>query len=314
MLRYQMYTLKLLIVLFLLICVFIAPLQAAPKPLLPNIDLEFVIAGLAHTEVELKSGTGNLKYFAADNFNKKLQRANTKRKTTHSEHLIIDEELIEDGTVSELWFAFDEEGHSYFKYFLDDDRIAHVLFDGRIHLFPGKPHAFGYGTPEDHIYDPRNWGIAHKGLRWSDYLLQQEAVHIIGSEAVDGIACYIVEAPYPGGYYDTMKLWIAPKGGFRLIQVIGESNDRKLSVKIDWQQYQLQTGVVWFPKDTELLAWEEGEVFKNEIKVTNFQPNIDVSAYFDLQISPETEIYHMDLRKLIPFKEIGWRTLEPTSK
>ena len=52
---------------FLLVCSFIPSLLATPKPLLPPIDLDFIIAGLAHTETQLKLEQ-DISDIAADNF------------------------------------------------------------------------------------------------------------------------------------------------------------------------------------------------------------------------------------------------------
>lgn len=298
--------------LLLIICGFISSLRAAPQPLLPTIDLEFIIAGLAHTEAQLNSGTCRLKHFAADHFNTKkivdkekepgIKKPQTKRK------------VAEIHTVVDVWLAFSGE-HNYFKYSYSDSIIQYALFDGRINLYPGKPPAFSAKkSPTYNTYDPRNWGIWFKGHRLSNYLQQQNGGRVIGSETLNGIACYIVETLYPVGPYDTTKFWIAPEGGFRLLQAVQEANDHKLSLTIEWQQYQFDTGIVWFPKHGVLLSSGKDKLLRNEVEITDFQPNIDVSSFFDLQISPETEVFHLDLEEFTTFEEIGWKQLGPTSK
>ena len=304
-----------LVILIFFLSNFIPSLLATPKPLLPPIDLEFVIAGLAHTETQLESGKGYFRHFPGINFSEMNWFAN-EEKGTHDSFL-LHRKLMEYRAVIEIWFAFSGE-HTHFKMVAADGTTEHIFFDGRITLYSEDAYAdnsFEHGHPFGHIETPRNWGIWFKGQKWSDYLRQQKEVRITGSEAVDGIACYVLEMPYPLGGYHTLRFWIAPQGGFRLIQTVREGNSHKLSVKIDWQQYQLKTGVVWFPKQAVSLFYEDKKrPSRNEIEITDFQPNIDVSADLEFPISPETEVYDMGLRKMTTFKEIGWRPLESAAK
>ena len=296
----------------LFICGFTSPLLAASKPLLPPIDLEFIIAGLSHTERQLISGTGHFKLFGVDYFSEK-ERIVDEKKETDTQNPQIDQRLIELNAVIERQFVFNKE-HSYFKDIFADGTVAHVFLDGKIILYPGSPIAFNYGNLYEDVDDPRNWGIWFRGQKWSDYLWGQTEVRVIGSEAVDGIACYILEMPFPHAGYDVLQVWVAPKGGFRVVQTVRKSNNRELALKLEWQRYQLQTGVVWFPKHAVLLYRDEEGPLRNEVEITDFQPNIDVSSVFDLQILPETKVFHIELSQFTTFKEIGWRQPEPVSK
>ena len=239
----------LLVMFIFFISNFIPSLPATPKPLLPPIDLEFVIAGLAHTETQLESGKGYFRHFPGINFSEMNWFVN-ENKGTHTKPFLLHRELTEYRAVIEMWFAFSRE-HTHFKIVAADGTKQHVFFDGKITLYSKNtdaPHAFKYGHPFDHIETPRNWGIWFKGQKWSDYLREQKEVRITGSEAVDGIACYVLEIPYPLAGYHTLRFWVAPQGGFRLIQTVREGNSQKLAVKIDWQQYQLKTGVALVSK------------------------------------------------------------------
>ena len=303
----------------LLVCSFIPSLLATPKPLLPPIDLDFIIAGLAHTETQLKSGTGYFRHFSADNFDEQnsfdeITSVVNEEKGTYMEPSLLNRKLRKYRSVWGMWFAFSGE-HTHFKGIADDRTPAHIFFDGKIILYTGEVNAFRHGNPFDDIHTPRNWGIWFKGEKWSDYLRQQKEVRIIGSEAVDGIACYVLEMPYPLAGYHTLKFWIAPQSGFRLIQTMRKGNDRELSVKIGWQQYPLETGVVWFPKHAVSLFYRDKKrPSRNEIEITDFQPNVDVSSDFALQISPGTEVFDINLEKYTTFKEIGWKPLESAAK
>ena len=49
---------------------------------------------------------------------------------------------------------------------------------------------------------------------------------------------------------------------------------------------------------------------KLEVEVMEFQPNVDVTSLFDLQIPPDAKVWNVDLRRWFTFKELGWRGIE----
>ncbi len=278
-------------------------------PLLPPVDIEFIIAGLAHTESSLKSGTGQLKFSMANYFRKSggdkeitIEKNRRKQKRTIS-------------SVEEFKkFAFSGT-HSYFK----KDNTEFVS-DGNVQLVI-SPHGSITMYSEDVFppewLDPRDWGLRYKRQRLGDYLRQQKEVRFIGSEKVDGIPCYVIQMPDSRTEDAIVKFWIAPERGFRLVQILYKTNTRTDMTRIEWQEYHLEEGqVAFFPKRgvTIFTSEMEDEPSRNEVEITDFKPNVDVSPFFDLQIPPETEITNPSLNKPITFKEIGWKKLGESPK
>jgi len=294
------------------ICGFLSQSFAEPPLLLPPIGTELIIAGLEHSEALLKSGKGHFKLYSAAYFEKKKEIVDEKKEKdlkTGSDRVIQRTRLVE-----ELQFAFSRE-HSYFKY-LDGE----VISDGKIQLIIASPDQISMvsGNPFPPFpLDPRDWGLWYNRQKLSDYLRQQKKVRVIGSEKVDGIPCYILETPDPKVQEATVKFWVAPEGGFRLIQSLHETKTRKNTVKIEWQRYQTGEGNdIWFPKHGIALLTKEGEKTpsRNEVEITDFQPNIDVSYLFVLQISLDAKIMNTEIGKFTTFKEISWQKLETSTK
>ena len=295
------------------ICSFLPP-SLANQPLLPPIDAELIITGLKHSESLLKSGTGRFKFYGSAYFAEKKK------------NLKIDEGKINKGTdggiqsktvlIEELLFAFSGE-HSYFKFL--GMGSGEIIFDGKIQLT--IPHSkqilmrYGYFNPSD----PRGWGPWYKKQKLSDYLGQQEKIRVVGGENLDGIPCYIVETQDPKLQDAVVKFWIAPRNGFRCVQTLYETGTRRQLRKIEWQGYQLkgqENEFVWFPKHGISLSMKRSnpkepwsKPFRNEAVITDFQPNIDVSHFFHLQIPPETKIFNVELKQSTTFKEIGWQEI-----
>jgi len=309
----------------LLFIAFGSLLQSCAKPeSAPSIDVESIIAGLAQTESLLQSGKGHFKLYGDSYFRHGV------------------EQLVEGvHTTKELGFAFSGK-HSYFKYerLPEERQLPSVagfkpelpphevslesISDGKIQLkivllgdnaspyITMHPEPYNTSTSKE----PRNWGLWNRGQRMSAYLRELEGVRVMGSERINGIHCYILEASPPQTQGVTEKFWIASEGGFRLVQRLIETRGDKRLIKIEWEHYQLGEANVWFPKHGVSLSTTVGEKtpFRNEMEINDFQPNIDVSSLFDLQISPETQVFNADTRKHITFQEIGWQPLEKTSK
>ena len=292
------------LILFFLVWASPPQLFAESKPPLPLIDLEAIIAGLAHTEPLLKSGRGKLKLYTASYFN---QSRSDKEITVKQ---------VEKGrsrtfsSVEELEFAFSKT----YSYFNNDG--SKFIADGNIQLVI-SPHGsismyFRVAYPPEGL-DPRDWGLWYRRQRLSDYLRQQKGVQLIGNEKIDGIPCYVIQTPEKSAGDPIVKFWITPENGFRLVQIHHQTQTRKSLIKFEWQAYQLdgkQRG--WFPKRAVSISTSETEAepVQNEMEIIDFKPNTDVSELFDLQIPPETEISSPGFGQSITFEEIGWKQFE----
>ena len=277
---------------------------AESKPSLPPINLNFIIAGLAHTESLLKSGKGKLKLYMASYFRQsRPDREITVKKPTKGHSRTI-------SSVEELEFAF-SKAHSHFNKdgfkFIADGNIQLVISPhGSISMYPRVAY-----PPEG--LDPRDWGLWYRRQRLSNYLRQQKSARLISNEKVDSIPCYVIQTPEKSTEDAIIKFWVTPEDGFRLIQIQHQTQTRKSLIKFEWQAYQLDGKQhAWFPKRAVSISTSETEVepVQNEIEIIDFKPNTDVSALFDLQIPPETEILNPQLNRPVTFKEIGWKKFE----
>ena len=162
--------------------------------------------------------------------------------------------------------------------------------------------------------DPRDWGLWYRRQRLIDnYLRQQKSARLIGNEKVDGIPCYVIQTPEKSTEDAIIKFWVTPEDGFRLVQIHHQTQIQKALIKFEWQAYQLDGKQrVWFLKRAVSISTSETEVepIQNEMEITDFKPNTDVSDLFDLQIPPETEISSPGFSQSITFEEIGWKQFE----
>ena len=291
-------------ILFFLMWASVPQSFAESETLLPSVDLEFIIARLAHTESLLKSGRGKFKLYMASYFSRsKLYKEITVKQAEKGRRRTF-------STVEELEFAFSKT-YSYFNSdgskFVADGNIQLVISpQGRISMYSRVVY-----PPEG--LDPRDWGLWYRRQRLSDYLRQQKSARIIGNEKVDGIPCYVIQTPEKSTEDANVKFWITPESGFRLVQIHHQTQTRKALIKFEWQAYQLDGEQrVWFPKRAVSISTSEAEAepVQNEIEITEFKPNIDVSGLFDQQIPPETEISNPQLNRPVTFKEIGWKKFE----
>ena len=292
-------------ILFFLIWVRVPQSFAESKPPLPPVDLEVIIAGLAHTESLLKSGRGKLKLHMASYFSRSgpdkeiiVKKGQKGRRRTFS-------------SVKELEFAF-SKSHSYFK----DRNGSKFVADGNIQLVISPQGSISMylrvAYPPEGL-DPRDWGLWYRRQRLSDYLRQQKSARLIGNEKVDGIPCYVIQTPEKSAEDPMVKFWITPENGFRLVQIHHQTQIQKALIKFEWQAYQLDGKQrVWFLKRAVSISTSEtgAEPVQNEIEITDFKPNTDVSDLFDLQIPPETEISSPGFSQSITFEEIGWKQFE----
>ena len=290
-------------ILFFLMWVSVPQSFAESKPPLPLIDLEAIIAGLADTESMLKSGRGKLKFYMASYFRQsRSDREIIAKKPARGYSRTI-------YSVEESEFAFSKT-YSYFNNngskFIADGNIQLVIAPhGSISLYPRVAY-----PPEG--LDPRDWGLWYRRQRLSNYLRQQKSARLIGNEKVDGIPCYVIQTPKKSAEDLIVKFWITPENGFRLIQIHHQTQKRKALIKFEWQGYQLDSKQrVWFLKRAISISTSETETepIQNEMEITDFKPNTDVSELFDLHISPKTEI-SSPVGQSITFEETGWKQFE----
>lgn len=289
---------------------FISEVSGEPKPLLPPVNVEFIIIGLAHADDQLQSGMGYFKHYGSDYFKWKKDGLDPNQRV----------EKLADGTTRvtrstrAYWFAFNGK-HRY-------TRIGNweEMYDGKMVLSirrksESAPEAVSmrYGDASD-LSTLQHWGLWFKNQPLSDYLQKQETVRLSKTEKIDGIACYVIEVEEPQGGGTSVKFWVAPLGGFRPIQRLEETRTTRLLVKIKWKQYQIGgTKTIWFPERGVSIysTGKDESPSRNEIEVTDFQPNIDVSHLFDPQLATDTKVFDQRLRRFVAFEEVGWKKLQP---
>ena len=288
-------------ILFFLMWVSVPQSFAESKPPLPLIDLEAIITGLAYTESLLKSGRGKLKFYMASYFSQSgpdKEIIAKKPARGHSRTF---------SSMEESEFAFSKT-YSYFnsdgtKFIADGNIQLVIALHGSISMYPRVAY-----PPEG--LDPRDWGLWYRRQRLSNYLRQQKSARLIGNEKVDGIPCYVIQTPEKSTEDAIIKFWVTPEDGFRLIQIHHQTPTQKALIKFEWQAYQLDGQQhAWFLKRGVSISTSETEAepVQNEMEITDFKPNINVSGLFDLQIPPETEISSPRFGRSITFEEIGWK-------
>jgi len=270
--------------------------------LLPPINAEFLIMGLKHNESLISSGKGG--------FHSRLSSGG---------------KITDEFTAA---FAFDDH-RTYYSYKSGPLTGCTALYNKKIHrklYITVRPedgqisYRIGY-TKEEPMppdEDPRNWGRCYWGIPLSKYL-QDHKARIIGQERLkvgsEVIPCYVVRSEPFSKYERNLKFWIAPKDGFRCIQQeristtrYGERLERK---RFFYKAYEVNGQKAWFPQRG--IYWmfkdrtDEKVSAKLEVEVMDFQPNVDISDLFRVDIDPETPVWDEKLSRLRPFKEIGWQ-------
>ena len=273
----------------------------AGNSILPPIVEELIIAGVKHSESLLKSGTGRIRVYGSGYFGKKKKV-----------------EVLKSGKkryyVMELQFAFCGE-HTYIKYL--DPQFGGIIFDGRnqINISPQGDYT---SVTSKYTFlpsmDPRDWGIWYKRQKLSDFLMrckEKGKIRIVGAEKVRNVPCYVVETEDPSVQGGILRFWIAPKGGFRCVQILRRSGSEVIVRRIRWRRYKLKDGEsVWFPEKGVMILKRGKDRYRSEMEVMDFQPNVDVTSLFDLQIPPDAKVWNVDLRRWFTFKELGWRGIE----
>lgn len=211
------------------------PFAAYPEA----IDLEALVAAVKHNDSLLKSG-----------------KVSFVLKPTHTQ---FEAELLgisaPETTPREVSFAFDgRKVYCETRSAIDknklrpEDKVA--IFDGEkqveIHRFSPPPRI---GVRGRLTIDPRSyfhyWGMSFVGQLIGEYL-EENATDILGEERINKIPCYVVEAKRRGG---TIKFWIAPSRGFRVLKRQLETTFRgaasTVTMKIHYEK--LKNGI-WFPK------------------------------------------------------------------
>lgn len=264
---------------------------------LPPIDSEFLIAGLQYAESLLVSGKGEV-------------------------HFQMEPEPYRQRD-SEI-FAFHQKKAAvhYQSGILKEQRL---LFNGEIQLILSPdPKDIGkvggillaHQKTINLQEDPRNWGIQFLDIPLSQYF-QERGVRLLRSEALEKEPRYVVESTYRDG--TPMKFWIAPKGGFRCVQIQYQETwrgiDRKpvsslVTLRIYYKAYQIGEQTAWFPLKGVMAqrAKSDGRLLGQVVmEVKDFQLNVDVSELFQVKVEPEFPVWVERLGKPIPFKEVGWK-------
>lgn len=278
---------------------------------LPPVDSDFIIWGLSHSATLLHSGKGKIKIYAANYFKDKVESG-------------IGEDGLAFENVSERLFAFNGK-RSYSRILFGRSKGITSVCDGRVTLTKRENElsfiSVAQGWAQPPLSDPRDWGLWYKRQLLSDYLAKQEKVQVIGTESLNGTLCYVVQVPSSTIENSVDKFWIAPSKGFRCVRIQYEGTSTEsienetfirniCDTTIEYQEFAISDEIsAWFPKRGIIVVRRKSDgeqVSKNIMEITDFELNIDVSNLFDIQISPDTLVWDLAIRKQIPFKEIGW--------
>jgi len=315
-----------LCLIFLVIFLFMsASIYAKNKASLPAIDYKVLIAGLQNTESLITSGKGRwvLIYFVTDNriyhefddifafdSDKSIEYhtagtlAGMKYINVRSIPIIMAVEINEDGKIKRHKDQFEKFVGISISYHEPDPITALQALSAM---------------------DPRPWGLC-----WSKEIETCKA-KIVGAEEIkvldskEKLPCYVLEG-------NSKKFWVTPKDGFRCVYVEEEGNGTRIRLSIVYKSYNIKGQKAWFPQKClgERFAMKDGKWIHaydlnpsdvslppeipgkivmpdSRAEVTDFQPNVDVSDMFHLDVGPEELIRDGTLSKLRPFKELDWK-------
>lgn len=281
---------------------------------LPVIDAETLLAALQHSESLLMSGLVEMVTNAPAGVERTLFafKGNSMFLT-----------FLEGGPEG----SPEPEGRRYlYSYFDGKLSIAFMLPERNVRPTNPTNVAIGHGRRPSLRYteNPLNWGLRYEHIPWSQYLRDHGIQHISTRkepilELKDVFDCYVARTTSHGM---PLRVWFCPALGFHCVRIEeentwgeGSGEDQKSYpivnvTRIVPQQYVLPDGtMLWFPWKARLTTkLKDGErVFAGgTIEITRFEPNVDVSAWLDPGIAPDTEVWDGTLGRYLPFKELEW--------
>lgn len=283
---------------------------------LPSIDSEILIMGLKHTESLIFSGEGRL-HFAQVLSNGKVDEFDAIFAFDHHKTYYY----YESGKLEGMKYLLDKDIQVTLYMRVDDkgevrrvnDREKKVLDLVADHL-DTEPM-----SPDE---DPRNWGIYwYSGIPISQFLEKHNA-RIVCTEDLKfpdsekKVPCYVVEIDDPGGITSDVQFWIAPKEGFRCVQLQktqeGRAGKSRWKKSIIYRAYNVEGKKAYFPKKgiLEIFAVSNGQLTHTAdiiIEIKDFHPNVDISDLFHVDVDQEALIWDRALSRLRHFKELGWK-------
>ena len=276
----------------------------------PPTDINKIITELQYSESLIRSGRGRF-------------------------HLVAADKITTDAGV----FAFDG-AKSYFEVHstLSNKQQMPVLefvFNGEIFLTISRDEKdrnrfyvvaeYGFGVANE--TDPRDWGYWYRRIPLSEYLTTHNA-RLFGTELLElpdmqsPTPCYLIEADDKLSASESVQFWIAPEIGFRCVQsqreVRGSDPKGNLNISVKklltrrfyYQKYQLSddTSAWYLSKGVHTTNdISEGHLISEVVmEISDFEPNADTSAHFELKLKPDQEVFHGNLRKSLRFEELGW--------
>lgn len=225
----------------------------------------------------------------------------------------------------------EDEESEFFK--IIDKTLDHIFFvfqaENSLEILM---HELAYGVRPisiiDPQLDPRCW-TTYGPLSTYSYLMtplskmiEKYESEIIGTEVLNGIDTYIVNVKHP--ITESLKLWICPEKGFRLVKLKGTSiskdEDRTSPFKkgtlyiterdLSYKEY---LPGIWFPeKIVETIhpsidgsPDKKGNMLgKTTLQTIKCKLNTDVSSLFQLDIPNDTLVFDHGIRKLRKFSEL----------
>lgn len=278
------------------------------EPTLPPIDSNIIIAGLSNSAKLLHSGNGKIKIYASDYFKDKVKSG-------------IGKDGVAFQNFFERLFAFNGE-KSYSRVLFGSAKGMALICDGHVTVTTSEIEPSfitveqGWSLPN--LFDPRDWGLWYQRQSLSDYLTKQKNVLVVGTERLNGVPCYLVQAPNLSNENAVDKFWIAAERGFRCVRIQYEAISIKevkparyvYDTTIEYEEFSISNEYsVWFPKRGILIRRNKSDgkqLGKNIMEVTDFELNIHVSTLFDIDISPDTLVWDLTANVQLPFKKIGW--------
>ena len=217
-------------------------------------------------------------------------------------------QLINNVTGDSYYIDYTEEYFSVYNTYLDYEVRGTSTIHA--HLDPRYWMTFGKATPSSYLMIPL-WKV-----------LETHESEILQTEMHNGEEIYLISVQHPTA--KSLKLWVSPEKGFRLIKLqsifVSRNEPPWSSFKngvhylkervLHYREYQPG---LWFPEKVEetihpLFTADPGKkgdrLAKTTLQVVNYELNTDVAGQFQLDVPEDTLIFDYGLAKKRPFREL----------
>ena len=291
---------RLWMVYLFVLMIFLSGEHKGGEATLPPIDPQVIIAGLKHTESLLQTGKCRIHYQGYSKL------ANFKEE--HEDIFAFDSYRIYRFSLSGLILNGKYVGGKDVRELYDTKTQTKFAIGKKMRGEIPVRIDRGINSPFNHSWDPRNYGMRISGIPSTPLseLLRKNGARIVKVEKIkrskESIPCYVVDSK--DRIWGKIRLWLDPKEGFLPIKI--RMGDRWF-MNINYKPYRSDGQTVWFlDKGLWWSVDEKGNIVEKRImEVKEFQPNVDISDLFRVDLPPDTPVWDSNLSKYRPFKEIA---------